>query len=156
MKNFYNGIETLHLGLRLEDTMNYFQKNSYSANLSILSMSKLRPAAEIMKSSPLAKTLYKEYKELFPGVRGELAIEEALSEDVLAAVALAVRGGFKSDAALAKQQLALKPPPSTHLEHAVLESPEIDQIFRDATIYDRKGERWSVRGINEVGGAKAH
>ena len=65
-----------------------------------------------------------------------------------------MRGGFKSDAALAKQQLALKPPPSTHLEHAVSESPEIDQIFRDATIYDRKGERWIVRGINEVGGQR--
>ena len=49
-------------------------------------------AASLLETGPLAKILFAEYKELFPGVRGELAIEEAHAADFLATVALAVRG----------------------------------------------------------------
>ena len=54
---------------------------------------------------------------------------------------------------IANKRLALQPQISTPTE-PIRASPKIDQIFRDATIYDRSESRWIVRGISEVEGEK--
>ena len=89
-------------------------------------------AAKLLKASAIDKDLYTEYKELYPGIRGDIGVEEAHSESVIGAVAMAVKEKLKRDAAQARKQLALQPIP-TSPQPAVIESPVIDQIFRDAT-----------------------
>ena len=48
----------------------------------------------------------------------------------------------------------MRPTPSSSPSSTTTESPEIEQIFRDATIYDKEGERWIVRGVTDVEGEK--
>ena len=90
-------------------------------------------AARLLEASAIEKDLYAEYKELNPGIRGDIGVQEAHAESVVGAVAMAVREKLKRDAVQAQKQLALQPTQST-TQSSPSESPAITQIFKDATI----------------------
>ena len=107
-------------------------------------------ALQILKADAIGKRLLKKYKQLYPSIRGDLGMEEVYSIDVVVAVSEANAAYLEEKLAVANKKLALRPSQAASLPHSSTESPEIDQIFRDATIYDREGERWIVRGITDV------
>ena len=48
-----------------------------------------KEALQILKADAMGRELFKEYKQLYPSIRGELCMEEAYSHDVIVAVSMA-------------------------------------------------------------------
>ena len=69
------------------------------------------------------------------------------------AEAVAGKEHFKDSATSTNRRLALQPK-ITPTQQLTKESPHIDSIFRDATIYDRTESRWIVRGVTGADGEK--
>ena len=97
-----------------------------------------KEALQILLADSMGKKLFKKYKQLYPSIRGELGMEEVYSDNVVVAVSIANSEYLEKNLSLANKKLALRPVPEVSPSQAITESPEIDQIFRDATIYDKE------------------
>ena len=87
-------------------------------------------ALSILKADVMGRELFKEYKQLYPSIRGQLGMEEAYSPDVVVAVSVANNELLRKNLSSANKRLAMRPTPSASPSNITTESPEIKQMDR--------------------------